>query len=90
MYHIKVLATYEKSLGQDLLSQELCSIAYWELFDAKEEGFMRIDKMVDFLRVLLCLNPRSLNSTWNPNCRVSRASFHSQEICSKVQRISKK
>jgi hypothetical protein len=51
IYEIKLIASYEKSLGQSLLGNEISSLAYWNFYDKNKEGYMAFKKFVDFLKV---------------------------------------
>lgn len=53
IYETKLVATYEKSLGQSLLANEISSLAYWNFADKNRDGFMTLKQFVDFLRVCL-------------------------------------
>jgi len=48
---MKVVASYEKTLGQELLFREICSYAYWQLFDKKLLGYMNSEQFTNFLKV---------------------------------------
>eukprot|EP01017_Pseudomicrothorax_dubius_P029235 TRINITY_DN3533_c0_g1_i15.p1 TRINITY_DN3533_c0_g1~~TRINITY_DN3533_c0_g1_i15.p1 ORF type:complete len:250 (-),score=44.64 TRINITY_DN3533_c0_g1_i15:182-931(-) len=51
-YQMKCLATYEKSLGQDLLAHEITAYPYWCLHDFMD-GYMNLEKFSEFMKVTL-------------------------------------
>ncbi len=50
LYTTKIVASYEKNLGQELLGNEICAFGYWKLFD-NGDGYMKINDFIDFLKV---------------------------------------
>jgi len=51
LYDVKLVASYEKSLGQTLLGNEISGLAYWNFADKNREGFMSLAKFVEFMKV---------------------------------------
>ena len=51
LYEAKILASYEKNLGQELLGSEICAYGYWNLFEKNGLGYMKINDFANFLKV---------------------------------------
>lgn len=52
IYHNHLVASYEKSLGQTLLGNEICALGYWNFMDNEKNGFMSLKGFVDFMKVI--------------------------------------
>eukprot|EP01016_Furgasonia_blochmanni_P043156 TRINITY_DN5817_c0_g1_i16.p1 TRINITY_DN5817_c0_g1~~TRINITY_DN5817_c0_g1_i16.p1 ORF type:complete len:396 (+),score=34.50 TRINITY_DN5817_c0_g1_i16:66-1253(+) len=51
IHRIKLVATLERSLGQDILANEIASYAYWQYMDKKKAGYMNAQDFSELLKV---------------------------------------
>jgi leucine-zipper-like transcriptional regulator 1 len=51
IYRLKLVASYEKSLGQEVLGNEIAAYTYWQHTDKKAVGYMNISDFVEFSKV---------------------------------------
>ncbi|EGR32066.1 leucine rich repeat protein [Ichthyophthirius multifiliis] len=50
IYYYKLVASMERSLGQDLLANEISAFTYWNLYDKDEEGSFDLQKFAEFMK----------------------------------------
>lgn len=63
LLEIKVLATYEKSLGQELLFRELISYGYWKMLTKK--GYATCPEFAELMQVCGRLSGRCLSIAYS-------------------------
>lgn len=49
VYHNQIASSYERSLGQDLLGDELACLSYWLIEDAQKKGFFTLKELLPLL-----------------------------------------
>lgn len=50
IYQAKLVASYEKELGQELLANEITALAYWQYFDTHNTGYQSLPEFTEFLK----------------------------------------
>ena len=55
VYHNQIVSSYERSLGQELLADELACLGYWQIEDAQKKGYFTLKDAAPLLEVILFL-----------------------------------
>ncbi len=50
-YENQIASSYERSLGQDMLGDELACFSYWLIQDAQRKGFFTLKEVIPLLEV---------------------------------------
>jgi hypothetical protein len=58
----QMVSSYERSIGQDILGDELACLSYWLLQDSQKKGYFKVNEIAPLLEAFkFDVNPATFN-----------------------------